>query len=549
MNGMELSLFQGDLPGYRYHMENVTLVDELRRKDLAEQFLIHQLLYACEWEDWEQLDKIEQQVAKRELTDSARVLWDMYSQYARCRRNAPLPQRPQWEQETEYTLFIDALHAARAGDTAEACRLFQLSIAKNGYRLQSGWSFREMIDLLLASGSPETGYWLARFEEYLKKYGYDLFWPDYFRACAAWARQNGDVQRAMLFLRRAINGYQLIEKERWRSELARELKHITQPEYLRSDSPLCAEPVVQALIAERKHLLHQSLDLQIIIQLSEQVTESLELTSTFHRLTHALFEYFPVTHLAISYDLAHRREKIFYSASGLIDNDERLLYQWRRRQEQRYTYTLYQQGHQSITLEVYVQDLAETKRRHMEHFLSFIKPHIANALHYMEMMIDNLTGFYQRRYFLERLSHEFAVSNRYGLDLSLIMLDIDNFRLINEHGHQEGDRVLRELSEIVRALLRKNDIPGRYGGEELLLILPKTDGHIALKLARDLREQIAEEFAVGRPYQVTVSVGVSSLALCQAQSIDQLIRFADDAEIVAKTTGKNKVVAAWSLPR
>ncbi len=146
---------------------------------------------------------------------------------------------------------------------------------------------------------------------------------------------------------------------------------------------------------------------------------------------------------------------------------------------------------------------------------------------------------------MNALAEELELAKKYNLDLSLIMLDIDNFRRVNEHGHQEGDRVLREMAEIIRGILRKNDIPGRFGGEEMLLILPKTDGKAALRLAERLRRQIEEEFAYNRPYRVTVSVGVSSLERCGAQTIDELIRLADDAEITAKTTGKNRVVAAW----
>lgn len=95
--------------------------------------------------------------------------------------------------------------------------------------------------------------------------------------------------------------------------------------------------------------------------------------------------------------------------------------------------------------------------------------------------------------------------------------------------------------------MRKSDIAGRYGGEELILILPKTDGKEALKIAHQLRGEIEKEFAYGRPYTITVSVGVSSLELCQPSSIEQLIEQADTAEITAKRTGKNKVIAAWEL--
>jgi diguanylate cyclase (GGDEF)-like protein len=549
LNGAESSLHLGDLTAYRYHMEKVRAVDEIKRVDLLEQYLIHQLLYACEWRRWDLFQQAEAEILQKDVGDLGFFYWEIFSRYATFRQKSPLPPPTVWEKEEEHTLFIDALYQIEAGHYTEAYQLFQKSLSRNGDRMLAGWVYREMISLLLDTGSEETQYWLEQFKQYLKAFSCDLFWPDYYRASAAWALQKGNLLRAMLYLRRAANGYQLIEKEDEYKEVTGELNRVVQPSVLPAGSPLLGEPFVQALMAEREHFLHQSLDLQVIIQLSEQVTETLELTHTIHRLTHALFEYFPVTHLSVSFNLFYLKGKKHYSVSGLMEDEELLQFQSRQENEAKYAFHLYRQDNQQITLEVYSQTLTDTQRQHMEHFLSFIKPHIANVLLYMEMMIDNLTGFYQRRYFMKRLEEEFALSKRYGLDLSLIMLDIDNFRSVNEHGHQEGDKVLRELAEIIRGVLRKNDIPGRYGGEEMLLILPKTDGQAALQIARELRKQIEEEFAAGHPYRVTVSVGVSSLELCQSETVDELIRAADDAEIIAKTTGKNRVIAAWGQDR
>lgn len=545
LNGMEISLYQGDVTSFRYHHQKVPEVDELKRKDLQEQYLIHQLFYACEWEQWQLFEEIFESMADQKPTKTASFFMEVYRRYAAYRQGKLLPPPYHWEQTNEYTLFIDGLYQAQLGNVDQACELFQQSIAANGYRLQTGWSYREMSELLLTHHRPEIEGVLERFEEYLKKYGYDVFWPDLHRGFAYLTMKNGDLQRAMLYLRRCVNGYQLIEKDNWSKSLSEKLAQVVQPAYIPADSVVRKDPIVQRLMEERSQLLHQSLDLQIIIQLSEQVTESLELSNTFQQLSNSLFRYFPVTHTAISCNLFYQKETFFYSASGLIDKNEQWLFQKSNQSKSQYEFTLYQQGDQLIQIIVYAKDMVDTERLHMEHFLSFIKPHIANALHYMEMMIDNLTGFYQRRYFISKLHEEFEMSIRHGLDLSLIMIDIDNFRHVNEFGHQEGDKVLRDLSDMVRSHLRKNDIPGRFGGEELLLILPKTDGKVALQIAENLRQQIEEEFATGLPYQVTISAGVASTELCQAKNIDELIRFADNAEITAKTTGKNKVVAAW----
>lgn len=545
LNGMEIALFQGDLTSYRYHLQQVPLIGKLKRKDLNEQYYTHQLLYACEWEQWDVFDEIYNKITSESLTSSAKFVIEIFRRYAAFRRGNELPPACEWEQENEFTLFIDGLYAVRLGHVDKACALFKKSITKNGYRLQAGWSYREMIELLLAQNCKETGYWLERFEGYLKKYSYDVFWPDLHRASAKFIMREGDLQKAMLYLRRSVNGYKLIEKNQLYLELSEKLRHVVQPHYIHPMSPLTNEPIVQKLIEEREQLLHQSLDLQIIIQLSEQVTESLELANTFQQLSNSLFRYFPVTHTSISCNLFYSKETFFYSSSGLIDKNDKILFQRSRQSKTKLDYLLYQQGDEFIKLSVFANDLAETNRQHMEHFLSFIKPHISNGLHYMEMMIDNLTGFYQRRYFLGQLQTELGISLRHGLDLSLIMIDIDNFRKVNEFGHQEGDKVLREISDMIRSILRKKDIPGRFGGEELLLILPKTDGLIAHRIAEDLRQQIEEEFSTGRPYQVTISAGVASLELCETRTIDEIIRRADNAEILAKTTGKNKVVVAW----
>ncbi|NGQ95378.1 GGDEF domain-containing protein [Brevibacillus sp. SYP-B805] len=545
LNGMEIALILGDPAEYRYLLNCLLQAGELKRSDLREYFLQHQMLYAVEWMRWELYQQVENELLQLNLSDAAFTEWEMVSRYAAFRRGEPLPPPTVWHQQNDATLFIDALYEIERGETERAVQLFKQAIASNGYRIYQGWAMRELIALLLREGSAEAEYWLEQWKHYLHAYGYDLFWPDYYRFIAIWYLRSGDRNRSLLSLLRAANIYQLIEKEEMYHEIMAEIEHLMKPAYLEGDPGLREHPQVQCLLQERQQLLHHSLDLQIIMQLSEQVTGALEITRTLHRLTHALFEYFPVTLLAVDFQLLFRKEKIYYRASGTVIDNVQISYTTEREGIEKYVFPLYQQGSQSIMLELYSPALPDTKRAHIEHFLSFIRPHIANAVLYMEMMIDNLTGFYQRRYFMERLQQEFILAKRYDLDLSVIMLDIDNFRLINEFGHQEGDRVLRELADIVRGILRQNDVPGRYGGEELLLVLPKTDGQTALKIAREIRKQIEEGFAARNPYKVTVSVGVSTLAHCQAETIDDLIRLADDAEIAAKKSGKNRVVAAW----
>lgn len=545
LNGMELALYQGDVTSYKHHKQNATRVDEIKRADLIEQYQMHQLNYACEWKNWTLFDELAHSLRQQDLTEFTLSIWPIYQCYAAYRRGCDLPEKPNWQKENQHTLFVDALYEIRAGRMDEACALLQKCINANSYHLTAGWAYRELITILVEIESAETIVWLNQFETYLKNYAYDVFWPDYYRLSAVWSMKQNEFQQGILFLRRAMNLYQLIDKPGFQNEMAGELNSVVKPQYLSDDSPLWVDPLARKLLSDREQFLNQSLDLLVILQLSQQVTESLDLNTTVQHLSNALFDYFPVTHVAVRYQLTHRVESVIYSVSGMVDTEE-FFKTYETGKQVKYEFILYRHGEQSITLDIHLQHYEETKQQHMKQFLSVIKSHIANSIHYLEMMTDNLTGFYQRRYFGERLSRELMISNRYGLDLSVMMLDIDNFRLINEFGHPEGDKVLRELANVVRSVLRHHDIPGRYGGEEILVILPKTDGTHALKIAEKIRQHIEDEF-VGRPYKVTVSIGVASLRLNGTADMDELVSYADHAEIHAKTTGKNKVVAAWNL--
>src|SRR5438876_741805 len=127
---------------------------------------------------------------------------------------------------------------------------------------------------------------------------------------------------------------------------------------------------------------------------------------------------------------------------------------------------------------------------------------------------DPLTGLYNQRMFEERLRHEFERAKRYGRPLSLMMIDIDDFKQVNDqYGHHWGDAVLREIARILKEKTRKSDILVRYGGDEFTLMLPEASIAVALQTADKLRSEI--KAAIFRPdsgpsFSVTVSVGVSS---------------------------------------
>ena len=153
--------------------------------------------------------------------------------------------------------------------------------------------------------------------------------------------------------------------------------------------------------------------------------------------------------------------------------------------------------------------------------------------------IDGLTGLYNRRHLMEVLSQEFEEGKRYSTNLSFIMLDIDDFKSINDlYGHQKGDMVLKEIGKLLKRNLRSTDIVGRYGGEEFAIILPQTDIKGARITAERIRKQVEKHRFEGLN-RVTISLGVSSNKNCN--SIDELIKRADNALYSAKRKGKNRV--------
>lgn len=157
---------------------------------------------------------------------------------------------------------------------------------------------------------------------------------------------------------------------------------------------------------------------------------------------------------------------------------------------------------------------------------------------------DPLTGLANRRYFMQLAEHELLRSQRYGGELSILMIDIDYFKKINDsYGHHVGDLVIQSLSNICRNTLREIDVIGRIGGEEFAVVLPQTAGQSALKVAERLRETIANAVFTPEPdvpIRFTVSIGVTTLT-DQQSNMQTLLRFADKALYDAKLDGRNKV--------
>ncbi len=158
---------------------------------------------------------------------------------------------------------------------------------------------------------------------------------------------------------------------------------------------------------------------------------------------------------------------------------------------------------------------------------------------------DGLTGLFNHRYFVDRLEKEADRARRYQQPLSCMLIDVDNFKQINDtHGHLVGDSVLREIADCCSRCVRKVDTLARYGGEEFVVLMPQTDVEGGKQQAERLRKMIADHQFKHLPAntRITVSVGVGEYHLPMMDKAEDLLRAADDAAYTAKRLGKNRVV-------
>lgn len=157
---------------------------------------------------------------------------------------------------------------------------------------------------------------------------------------------------------------------------------------------------------------------------------------------------------------------------------------------------------------------------------------------------DKLTGLRNRRYFDQRLVEEIHHAAQQETPLSLLMLDIDDFKRVNDvHGHVAGDRVLQALSHALSGQLWQVDIAARYGGEEFAVILPQTDFSAARKVAERIRDNVAKlsvSLPEGGQLGITVSIGVACYPRC-GETAESLVEHADQALYTAKREGKNRI--------
>lgn len=158
---------------------------------------------------------------------------------------------------------------------------------------------------------------------------------------------------------------------------------------------------------------------------------------------------------------------------------------------------------------------------------------------------DALTGLYNRRYFIEQAEKEFNRATRHNETISLIIIDVDHFKHINdEFGHLTGDEVLKSLANNLKSMVRVEDTPARIGGEEFAILLPQTSSEHALNMAERIRQYHSDFPCIGidsATHSITLSIGVSTL-LAHDINFDSLFSRADKALYQAKESGRDKVL-------
>jgi diguanylate cyclase (GGDEF)-like protein len=156
---------------------------------------------------------------------------------------------------------------------------------------------------------------------------------------------------------------------------------------------------------------------------------------------------------------------------------------------------------------------------------------------------DDLTGLPNRRYFREQLAQFLLLKERYNNSLSILFIDIDNFKYVNDtKGHDVGDQVLKYLAEILGNNIRKSDFVARWGGEEFIILLIDSDIHQAHIIAEQLRSQVANSHQLIQFLQQPITISLGATTVTDKDNIDTLLKRADDALYKAKSQGKNCIV-------
>ena len=209
----------------------------------------------------------------------------------------------------------------------------------------------------------------------------------------------------------------------------------------------------------------------------------------------------------------------------------------------------------STHTDVTARKQAETELRQAKEDLEFAHRELGKAFERERQLarIDMLTGINNRRYLFELAAYEFNVATRYGTPLSVLMFDIDDFKMINDRfGHAVGDQTLQHLTQVVRAQLRSVDVFGRYGGDEFIILLPRTTAQEAEQLGKRIHTSIAAAPVQTNktPLTLTISLGIAQTThdAAHPDAMDELLLRADQALYAAKQAGRNRTVIFGEKP-
>ncbi len=201
------------------------------------------------------------------------------------------------------------------------------------------------------------------------------------------------------------------------------------------------------------------------------------------------------------------------------------------------------------TLNKELEDKVRERTRELENALNSLEK-ITKELHEKNKVLeeiavtDKLTSLFNRGYFEDRLKFEIEKSFKFKRELSLLFIDLDKFKKINDtYGHLVGDKLLQKISEVIKESIRKTDIAARYGGDEFVVILPETNIESAKMVAEKIRENIENTFIVvgDKKISVTASIGVAGIKEGQSTTFEKLIKFTDKSLYEAKKKGRNRV--------
>lgn len=252
------------------------------------------------------------------------------------------------------------------------------------------------------------------------------------------------------------------------------------------------------------------------------------------------------THVPVSIDLTACADQSGLDNCGLATREYHL------------DYELTANGHDLGEIKLIFNDEADLKIRRQEDLVEMIMA-ISNALgasatHNKAVKLaahDALTGLYNRRIFNELLKREFAKSQRHNYPLTVVAIDLDHFKKVNDtYGHQVGDEVLKTVANTIQAVARNTDFPARLGGEEFAILLTHTSQEQAKVLAERLRKSLAEiSFEVGGSvFHQTISQGISGLEHFMAKSPEDMLYWADQSLYLAKREGRDTIRTVSDLP-